>query len=129
MKPYMRITALALAALLLCLALFGCSSSNKRPPEESVIAEEALKEIEALRKAYIAKEFDALGQYTEQGLYFRVQGMLKQFEGVTLEFSPSWMKVDAEGKVQLRVDWEGKWRMGGGRTKQAEGTVVFKFEG
>lgn len=116
-------------ALMLALALASCASEERKPTQESVMAEQAMSVAEALRSAYVSGDFSSMSQYCTPAGHEEIRRGIRPFSSVKLEFEPEWMEVALEGAVKLRIKWKGTWKLEGGKQSQHEGRAVFVMEG
>lgn len=121
------------AILLVILALAGCSSEERRPPEEGILVDKAFAAIESVRQAYAARAFDALGQSTTAEMKKKITDESKVFGSVDLEITPRWVDIEQARnvrtkKIRVRVMWKGLWTIGD-RTYDRQGNASFILDG
>jgi hypothetical protein len=121
----LRKTLVVLVAL---LALVACSKKELKPQsEDSKVAVEAFSAAEGMRKAYVAKDFEALRQYATEAGYSFIERRLGDFDKAELEFTNRWVEIEGD-RVTLNVSWRGTWTVGGDE-RGGRGMAVFQFQG
>jgi hypothetical protein len=122
---------LSLAVLcLLALALtHACGGKKAVKPvsPESKLSQEAFSIAEALRTAYVKKDFSAIKEISTEAGYQTIIDSIKQFDSVELTFAPKWVEID-KSTVELNVAWKGTWTVGG-EIFAERGMAVFLLEG
>lgn len=119
----------SLAALIAIFAITACASEERKPTQESVMAEQAMSIAEALRSAYASGNTSMMSDYCTAAGYDEIRRGLKPFSSVKLEFEPEWMDVDLDSTVKLRIKWKGTWKLENGKESQHEGRAVFVMQG
>jgi hypothetical protein len=107
----------------------GCGGKKevKQVTPESKTAEESFALAEALRQAYVKRDFSALqGVATKDG-YKELANSVKHFDSVDLSFTPKWVEIE-RSQVYLNVAWKGTWTVSG-ETHRERGMAVFLLEG
>ncbi len=116
-----------ICAVLLLLAACGGKKEVKQVSQESKIAQEAFSVTEALRSAYINKEFATMANSSTKEGYKEVIDSIKYFDSVELDFTPRWVEID-KAKVYVNVAWKGAWVLGKDTVRE-RGMAVFLMEG
>lgn len=119
--------------LLITLALAGCSSEDRRPPEEGIITDKAFAVIESVRQAYADRTFELMGSYTTPEMKKKITSESKGFNSVDLQITPRWVDIEQERlartkKIRVRVMWKGLWTIGD-RTYDRQGNASFILDG
>jgi hypothetical protein len=116
-----------LAALLLLVACGG--KEVRQPPEEALVAKEAIAVAEDLRNAYVHRNFQAMRRYATEEAYSDIIRNIKKFRSVELEFTPRWVEVNQDAtEVTLNVSWSGTWTLDG-KKESLKGMAVFSLTG
>lgn len=115
-----------IAVFLLLLA--GCSSDEKRPTEDSLMAAEAITLIDGLKKAYERKDFSAMERFFASGSFDTVKNRLREFESVKLDIKPQMIEVEPEGTLKARVLWSGTWTTPDGQVQKG-GALEMRLAG
>jgi hypothetical protein len=117
-----------LVLLLVLAALGACSKKEVKPQsEDSKLAVEAFSAAEGMRKAYVAKDFEALRKYATEDGYRSIEKHFGDFDKAELEFANRWVEIEGE-RLTLNVAWEGTWTVRG-EERNGRGMAVFQFEG
>jgi len=116
-----------ICAVLLLLAACGGKKEVKQVSQESKMAQEAFSVTEALRSAYINKEFATMANSSTKEGYKEVIDSVKYFDSVELDFTPRWVEID-KAKVYVNVAWKGAWVLGKDTVRE-RGMAVFLMEG
>lgn len=131
MKRILLITLLALMALSF---LAACGGKNKVPTEDSITATQSFELAESLRKAYVARDFNAMKRLCTEEAYESIRIDVKEFKSATLTFTPQWIDIDPKGVLALRIKWEGSWVVPvegtkDTKTEERTGTLVLQMSG
>lgn len=122
----MKKTAIILAVFVL---VAGCGGKKevKTVSYESRIYQEAISVVEALRVAYLKKDFSAISEKATKQGYSEIMGSVRHFDSAELTFTPNWVSIE-QPKVFLNASWKGSWTVGT-ETFRERGTAVFILEG
>ena len=116
-----------LGALMLVLAS-ACGKKEVKPvSQDSKIAEEAFSVADALRSAYMKKDFASAADKCSKEGYKDFIDSIKHFDSADLEFTPRWVEID-KTKVYLNIAWKGTWVVGKD-TMRERGMAVFLLDG
>jgi len=123
---------------ILSLSLIFCSilpfiiacGGGKEVKKESYdyrITREAFSVAEAVRTAYVKKDFSSIQQMSTKEGYSDIVDSIRHFDSVDLTFTPKWVEIE-QSKIYLNVAWKGIWITGGETTKE-RGMAVFLLDG
>lgn len=118
------------AVILAVFALIaGCGGKKdvKTVSYESRIYQEAFSVVEALRVAYLKKDFSAIAERSTKQGYNDIINSIRHFDSAELTFTPNWVSIE-QPKVFLNTSWKGSWTVGT-ETFRERGTTVFILEG
>ncbi len=115
--------------ILIIIGLLSLSCGGKdeiKPSVDSVMTQEALKVINALKRAYQEKNKDVLKKNLDSTF---AESTLREllFEKAELSFSPQIVNINVS-IVKVNLNWQGIWIVKGKKLKNM-GTAVFVFEG
>jgi hypothetical protein len=111
--------------LMIAIISLGCGKDEVKPSEDSVLAQNALRSIEQIKEAYESKNLGPVSNLTESGLLSRLQKNLN-FDKAGLSFStPRIIKISSS-HVNITVNWQGTWELGG-VTRKNRGSSSFVF--
>jgi hypothetical protein len=113
--------------MLVLIAACGGKETVKQPSQDSKISEEAFSIAEALRTAYVKKDFSSVADKCTKEAYKEFIDSIKFFDSVELVFTPRWVEIE-KSKVYLNVAWRGSWFVGKD-TARERGMAVLLFEG
>ena len=119
-----RPLVLVLAALL----VLACAGEGKSPPEDSLLAVEAMGLAEGMKNAYLKKDVDGLMKFCAPDACSDIVKDMGRFDTEELEFSPQWVQIKQDGLVQLKVSWKGRWTLEG-KKEEDRGLAVFELTG
>ena len=103
----------------------GCGKDEVKPSEDSVLAQNALRSIEQIKEAYETKNLDSVTDLTDSGLLKSFEKELN-FDKAGLSFStPRIIKISST-HVNITVNWQGTWELGG-VMKKNRGSSNFVF--
>jgi hypothetical protein len=122
----LSMAVLCLLALALTVACGGKKAVKPVSPE-SKLSQEAFAVAEALRVAYVKKEFSAIKEISTVAGFQTIMDSIKNFDSVELTFTPKWVEID-KSLVELNVAWKGTWTVGGEMFAE-RGMAVFLLEG
>lgn len=105
----------------------GGKEPVKQQSLDSRMSEEAFSIAEALRTAYVNKDFASVTDRCTQEAYKDFIDSIKFFDSVELVFTPRWAEIE-KSKLYLNVGWKGSWIVGK-ETVRERGMAVFLFEG
>ena len=114
----------------LVAALFtacGGKKEVKKVSQDSLVAQDAFSLAEAIRVAYVKKEFPTISDRCTQEAYKEIIDSVKYFDSVELSFTPRWVEID-KSKITLNVAWKGSWVVGKDTIRE-RGMAVFLLEG
>ena len=118
-------------SLIFCsILLFIPACGEKEVKKESYdyrITREAFSIAEALRTAYVKKDFSSIQELSTKEGYSEIVDSIRHFESVDLTFTPKWVEIE-QSKIYLNVAWKGIWIAGGDTTRE-RGMAVFLLEG
>jgi len=123
----------AIIANVLIITMYGCGSEPPKPSAENVKANAALGKLEAMRKAYIARDMqgvldhvspDLKGGFAE--LSGRVRKDMEMFEKVELRVFIDRVEL-SKGEVAVVFHWFGDWWDEQGKKTEGRGNAVFRF--
>lgn len=123
---FLRIRVLAVFILVL-IAACGGKETVKQPSQDSKISEEAFSIAEALRTAYVEKNFSSVADKCTKEAYKDFIDSIKFFDSVELAFTPRWVEIE-KSKVYLNISWRGNWVIGKDAARE-RGMAVLLFEG
>lgn len=113
--------------LLALITACGGKKEVKQVSQESRVSQDAFSVAEALRSAYIKKDFNAVAdQCTKEG-YRDIIDSIKYFDSAELTFTPRWVEIE-KSKVYLNIAWKGTWTVGKDTIRE-RGMAVFLLEG
>lgn len=115
------------AIILFLLAACGGKEPVKQQSQDSKMSEEAFSITEALRTAYVNKDFASVADKCTKEAYKDFIDSIKFFDSVELVFTPRWVEIE-KSKVYLNVAWRGSWVVGK-NTIRERGMAVFLLEG
>ena len=106
---------------ILSLAL-GCASESKKPTGDALSAIDAYDRIDAIKKAYEAKD----GHLIRQDAPDLAEQIIHEFnfETAELTFDPRLVKI-TDASILVNLDWQGSWSTVSG--KKAANSGVAKF--
>jgi hypothetical protein len=114
--------------ILILVLLSSCGKKEvKVVSQDSRVTEEAFSVAEALRTAYVEKDFASVADKCSKEGFKEFMDSIKHFDSVELEFDPRWVEID-KTKVYLNIAWKGRWVVGKD-TVSERGMAVFMLEG
>lgn len=116
-----------LVTLVFILSFFAVSCGKtavKRVSEDSKIAAETFRVVNALKDAYVRKDLRGIEENTTNEGLKAVTGVLKTFDSAELTFNPVLVEIDDGGNVSVNVSWRGVWK-NDGKTTEERGMAVF----
>jgi len=88
----------------------SCGKKAVKPSEDSVLAQNALQQIELIKAAYETKDIGSLTNLTDAGLFGSLEKELI-FDKAGLSFStPRIIKISGP-HVTVSVNWKGVWEL------------------
>ena len=116
-----------LSALIL-VPVSACGKKEVKPvSQDSKTAEEAFSVADALRTAYMQKDFASVADKCSKEGYKDFIDSIKHFDSADLEFTPRWVEID-KTKVYLNIAWKGTWVVGKDTVRE-RGMAVFLLDG
>ena len=102
----------------------GCGKKEVKPSEDSVLAQNALRQVELIKAAYETKDIVSLTNLTDAGLLSSLEKELN-FDKADLSFStPRIIKI-SNSHVTVSVNWQGVWELVGvSRNSRGSGSFV-----
>lgn len=98
--------------ILILVLVSACGKKEvKVVSQDSKMAEEAFSVAEALRTAYVEKDFASVADRCSKDGFKDFMDSIKHFDSVELEFNPRWVEID-KTKVYLNIAWKGTWVVG-----------------
>jgi hypothetical protein len=114
--------------ILILVLLSSCGKKEvKVVSQDSRVTEEAFSVAEALRTAYVEKDFASVADKCSKEGFKEFMDSIKHFDSVELEFMPRWVEID-KTKVYLNIAWKGSWVVGKD-TMSERGMAVFMLDG
>lgn len=114
--------------LIIAVALLSaCEKEVKRQSEDSFLALEAFDLTEAIRRAYVERDFNTVASYCTEAGYREIEKDIKRFDRAELEFTPRWVGIE-DDVVRLKVSWKARWALKD-RVTEERGLAVFQLEG
>ncbi len=122
-------TKICVTGIFVLLLIAGCGGkeASKVQSQDSKISEEAFSVAEALRKAYVEKDFASVTDKCTKEAYKDFMDSIKFFDSVELVFTPRWVEIE-KSKVYLNVAWKGSWFVGKDTVRE-RGMAVLLLEG
>ncbi len=123
------IAGICILSLFLVVMAGACGGKKevKRESQESKTAQEAFAIAEALRAAYVQKDYSAIADKCTKEAYKEIIDSIRHFDSVELEFTPRWVEID-KTKVLLNESWKGTWVVGRDTVRE-RGMVVLQMDG
>jgi hypothetical protein len=121
------VCCISCCVLLVFIAACGGKKEVKEVSRESTMAQEAFAIAEAVRDAYVRKEFAAVTDRCTKEGYRDIIDSIRYFDSVDLTFAPRWVEID-KSKVYVNIAWKGTWVVGK-NTIRERGMTVFQMEG
>lgn len=125
-KLIMNVCVLS-AAIFVLITACGGKKEVKQVSQESVVSQDAFSVAEALRSAYIKKDFSAIADKCTKEGYRDIIDSIKHFDSAELTFTPRWVEIE-KSKVYLNIAWKGSWTVGKDIIRE-RGMAVFLLEG
>lgn len=121
-------SARVITLLFIVFAFASCGKKEvKVLSHEAKVSQEAFLLAEALRAAYVKRDFTAISEISTQEGYRDILDNLRHFDTVELTFTPKWVELEKQ-KTYLNIAWKGVWTISG-ETVRERGMAVFLFEG
>lgn len=120
---------LCVVSALISVLFAACSGKTevKQVSQDSRVSQEAFTIAEALRTAYIKKDFTTIADICTKEGYRDIIDSIKHFDSVELTFTPRWVEIE-QSKVYLNIAWNGSWTVGKDIARE-RGMAVFLLEG
>lgn len=116
--------------ILICMAILaGCGTQTKRPSQDVLIAEQAMKHVERLQAAYSARDLTGLETLCTPEAFSKIRFGIKPFSSVDIKMDSQWIDINTSGEVELRIAWAGRWHLEKGLEATDNGTAVFIIAG
>lgn len=125
-KPFIRDCILGICIIFM-ISSCGGEKEVKQVSQDSRMSEEAFSIVEAMRTAYLKKDFASVADICTKEGYREFIGSVKHFDSADLEFTPRWVEIE-KSKLYLNVAWKGNWVVGKDTTRE-RGMAVFLLEG
>ena len=122
-----KIIFMIMIALLAMAA--GCSNQSRRPTQDVLMTQQALRLTEHLRSAYAVRDLAGLESMSSTEAYAEIVDGIKDFKFTAVEFNPGWMDILEDNTMRLRIEWAGKWVMASGAEVKESGNAVFVLGG
>jgi hypothetical protein len=119
--------SLIFCSILLFITACGGEKEVKKESYDYRITREAFSVAEALRTAYMKKDFSSIQQLSTKEGFSEIIDSIRHFESVDLTFTPKWVEIE-KSKIYLNVAWKGIW-IAGGETTRERGMAVFLLDG
>jgi hypothetical protein len=119
-------------AILFVYAIFlsACESQEKKPSQDVLLTQRVFGQMERLRQAYAARDKAALDLICSEETYGSLIKGMSDFRSAKLEFEYKWVNIKADGSIEVRVAWSGKWTLAGEEAGVSDsGSSVFVLGG
>lgn len=118
--------SLLLLAVVLSLFTAACGKATK-PTQDSKTATEAFGVVEAIKEAYLKKEYSSIEKSCTREGFRTIKSSIKLFDSAELSFAPTLVEIDGD-KVMVHSSWKGRWIRGTKKTEE-RGVAVFVMRG
>ncbi len=121
---------LLFVAVVLIMAVLASSCGKKtvkKVTEDSKTATATFAVVDAIKKAYLARDVFEVQKNTTRDGFKAISGVMKSFDSAELDFTPVLVEIE-EGTVNYNVSWTGTWKKDG-KISQERGMAVFVLKG
>lgn len=112
-----------LILIVIVLLSFGCSKDKVKPSEDSLIATQAIENINIVKDAYLQKDKTTLQTHAASNASEDIINNM-YFEKAEMEFNPRFINI-TESAVKVNLNWQGAWWIAAERKLDSRGAVNF----